>query len=87
MNPKDPNQPYGPVAVGDLELTVDRDGCIGAAACLAMATHTYAINDEGKAIVLDTADQDTEDALIDSMRACPVQAIKLRRISTGEDIA
>lgn len=87
MNPKDPQNPFGPAAVGDLEITVDKDACIGASACLAMAAHTYAIDGEGKAVILDTADQDTEDAIIDSMRACPVQAIKLKRVSTGEAIA
>ena len=87
MQPKNPAQPYGPATVGDLEITVDKDACIGASACIAMAAHTYALDSDGKAVILDTADQDTEDAIIDSARACPVQAIKLQRISTGETVA
>ncbi len=87
MNPRDPHNPYGPVVVGDIEITVDKDACIGASACIAMAAHTYALDGDGKAVVLDTAEEDTEDAIIDSMRACPVQAIKLKRVSTGDAIA
>ncbi len=87
MNPLDPQKPFGPAVVGDLEITVDKDGCIGASACVAMAAHTYAIDNDGKAVILDTATEDSEDAIIDSARACPVQAIKIKRVSTGEDIA
>ncbi len=87
MNPQDPQKPFGPVAIGDVEITVDKDTCIGAGACIAMAAHTYALNNDGKAVILDTATEDTEDMIIDSARSCPVQAIKLKRISTGEDIA
>lgn len=87
MDPKNPAAPYGPAVVGDLEITVDKDMCIGASACVAMAAHTYAIDNDGKAVILATADQDSEDAIVDSMRACPVQAIKLRRVSTGETVA
>ena len=84
--PKDPQKPYGPVVVGDVEITVDKDACIGASACVAMAAHTYALDEDAKAVVLATADEDSEDAIIDAARACPVQAIKLRRVSTNESI-
>ncbi len=86
MNPRDPQKPFGPVVVGDLEITVDKDVCIGASACIAMAAHTYALDNDGKAVILDSADQDSEEAIIDSARACPVQAIKIKRVSTGEEI-
>ncbi len=86
MHARDDSKPFGPVVVGDLEITVDPDACIGAGACVAMAAHTYALNDDGKAVVLDTADQDDEAAIIDSARACPVQAIKLKRVSDGSTI-
>ncbi len=83
---KDETKPYGPIAVGNLELTMEEDTCIGATACVAMAAHTWAINNEGKAVILATADQDSESAIIDSARICPVTAIKIKRISTGEQI-
>ncbi len=83
---KDPSKPYGPVTVGDLELTLQEDTCIGASACVAMAAHTWAIDDNGKATILATADEDPEAAIIDSARACPVSAIKIKRVSTGEEI-
>ena len=84
--PHDPQNPYGPVTVGDLEITVDKDACIGASACIAMAAHTYALDADGKAVILDTADEDTEDMIIDSAHSCPVQAIKLKRVSTGDNL-
>ncbi len=86
MQPKDPNKPYGPVVVGDIEITVNADTCIGAGACIAMASQTYALDDDGKAVVLDSADADSEDAIIDSARSCPVQAISLKRVSDGSTI-
>lgn len=76
---KDPNQPSGPVTVGDIEITVDRDACIGASACIPAADKTYTIDDEGKAVVLATADENTEDDIVDGARACPVQAIKVTK--------
>jgi ferredoxin len=83
---KDETKPYGPANIGDLEVTLIEDTCIGATACVAMAAHTWAINNQGKAVILDTAEQDSESAIIDSARVCPVAAIKIKRISTGEQI-
>ena len=83
---KDPSKPYGPVIVGDLEITLQKDTCVGASACVAMAAKTWAIDDTGRASILETADQDDEETIIDSARACPVSAIKIKRVSTGEEI-
>lgn len=64
-----------PVAVRNLRVRVDRDMCIGAATCIAIATNTFELDSEAKAIVLDTADKDAEEVIIDAARACPVAAI------------
>ncbi len=75
MNPKDPANPSGPVTVRDLKIRVDRDLCIGAATCAAVAPKAFHIDAEAKAIVLDTADQETDEAIIEAAKACPVAAI------------
>ncbi len=80
----DSEKPYGPLNVGELEIIVDRDACIGASACIPPADKTFALNDEGKAVILATASEDNEDDIIDAARACPVLAIKIKK--NGEDI-
>lgn len=73
--PQDPNNPSGPVTIRGLKITVDRDMCIGAATCIAIAPNTYTLDSEAKAIILNTADQDTDEVHIDAARGCPVAAI------------
>ena len=73
--PKDPKNPSGPFAVRTLRIKVDRDLCIGAATCAALATKTFQLDDEQRAIVLETAEGDTDESIIEAARACPVAAI------------
>lgn len=61
--------------VGKITIRVDRDLCIGAASCVAVAPQTFALDNEAKAIILETADSESEETIIDSARACPVAAI------------
>jgi len=61
--------------VGDLSVTVDRTLCIGAASCVAVAPQAFELDDQAIAIILDTADQEDRDTLLDSARSCPVDAI------------
>jgi len=84
MDPKDKDNPSGPTSVGELEITVDRDACIGASACIPPAEKTFALDDEGKAVILASADEDQEDDIVDAARACPVLAIKVKK--NGEDL-
>lgn len=81
---KDTQNPSGPVTVGELEITIDRDACIGASACIPPADKTFALDDEGKAVVLATADADDQENIVDAARACPVLAIKIKK--DGEDL-
>lgn len=71
----DPNNPSGPVAVGKLKVKVDRDLCIGAATCVAVAPMTYVMDSEAKAIILKTAVNEAPDTVIEAAKACPVAAI------------
>jgi ferredoxin len=72
---KDPKNPSGPVQVRNLKFWVDRDLCIGAATCVAIAPNTYLLDSEAKAIILETTEQDTDEILIDAARGCPTAAI------------
>jgi len=71
----DEKNPSGPVTIGKLTLTVDRNLCIGAATCIAVAPQTFILDDEAKAIVLESAQQETPETIIESAKACPVAAI------------
>ena len=67
--------PSGSRKIRKWTLTVDRDLCIGAASCIAVAPKAYALDNEAKAIFLDTADNETDEVLLDSAKACPTAAI------------
>lgn len=71
----DSKNPSGPVKVNKLTVSVDRDLCIGAATCIAVAPKTYVLDSEAKAIILKTAVEETSETIIDSAKACPVAAI------------
>lgn len=56
-------------------MRIDRDLCIGAATCIALAPKAWALDDEAKAIILDTSEEETDDALMEAAKGCPVMAI------------
>jgi ferredoxin len=72
---KDPTNPSGPVQVRNLKFWVDRDLCIGAATCVAIAPQTFLLDSDAKAIILESAEQDSDDIIIDAARGCPTAAI------------
>jgi ferredoxin len=76
---KDESKPSGPVTLANgWKVKVDRNLCIGAAPCTAMAPNTFGLDDEGKAVVLDTADSDSADTILNAARSCPVAAIIIK---------
>lgn len=56
-------------------MRIDRNLCIGAATCVALAPKAWALDDEAKAIILDTAAEETDEALLEAAKGCPVMAI------------
>ncbi len=64
-----------------MKVIIDRDLCIGAAACVALLPEVFALDDEGKAIVLKAAQKDIEasnysvEQLMEAAKSCPVSAI------------
>ncbi len=56
-------------------MRIDRDLCIGAATCVALAPKAWALDDEAKAIILDTSEEETDEMLLEAAKSCPVMAI------------
>lgn len=75
----------GPKKVGKWTVTVDRNLCIGAASCVAVAPKTFALDNEAKAIILPSASEELPDTILDSAKACPVAAIIIHD-ETGKQI-
>lgn len=85
MSAKDPQNPSGPVKIRNLTVRVDRDLCIGAATCSAVASKTFALDEHGKAIVIETAGEDEDAKIIEAAQSCPVLAILIEN-EKGEKI-
>ena len=58
------------------KIYVDRDICIGAAPCVAVAPGVFQLDDENKAFVVDPNGADADTILL-AAQSCPVQAIIL----------
>ncbi len=65
------------------KIKIDRNLCIGAASCVALAMKTFALDDENKAIVLDE-NGDVPEAIRLAAESCPTKAIILENAETGE---
>lgn len=76
---KNPSSPYGPVTKDDWEVHVDKDLCIGAGVCTAIAAQSFELDDSGKAIILKGIDQENKEAILDAAKACPVAAIIIKQ--------
>ncbi len=85
MNPKDPQNPSGPVKIRGLTVKIDRDLCIGAATCSAIASKTFSLDEHSKAIILDSAGGDSDEQIIEAAQSCPVLAIIIEN-EKGEKI-
>jgi ferredoxin len=82
---KDDTKPSGPITLANgWTVEVDKNVCIGAAPCVAMAVNTFALDESGKAAILATADQDDQDTILNAARACPVSAIRIKDASGNQ---
>lgn len=57
------------------KVRVDRNLCIGAGSCVAVAPKAFALDNEAKAIVLPTAGEENDQTLLEGAKACPTAAI------------
>ncbi len=67
--------PSGPVTINKIKVWIVRDLCIGAATCLAIAPKAYELDEDAKAVILESVNEETLEALIDSAKGCPTAAI------------
>ena len=81
----DNNDPKVVRKIRKLTMRIDRDLCIGAATCVAIAPKAWQLDNEAKAIILDTADQESDETLIEAAKGCPVMAIFITD-ETGKQI-
>ena len=65
------------------KIKIDRDLCIGAASCVALAMKTFALDAENKAIVLE-GEGDAPDLVKLAAERCPTKSIILVDEKTGE---
>ncbi len=75
LNLKDPKNPSGPVVILGHKVFVDRNLCTGATSCVAIAPNAFALDDEKKAVILDTADHEAIETIVLAAQSCPVEAI------------
>lgn len=66
-------------------IVIKRDVCIGAGTCKAIASHTYDLDKENKAIVIDEAGDDPDEILL-AAQGCPTTAIEIYDNETGEKV-
>jgi len=57
-----------------LKITIDREKCISAATCIAIAPETFELDGEGKAVVKNPTGND-DATIIEGAKSCPTQAI------------
>lgn len=67
------------------KITIDRNLCIGAGSCVAVAPQAFALDNEAKAIVLPTSESEDENMVMEAAKACPVAAIILHD-ETGKQV-
>jgi ferredoxin len=73
---KDPNNPSGPVKLKEkYKVWVDRNLCIGAATCVAVSPKSFQMDNEAKAVIVKTIDEEELENIIEAAKACPVAAI------------
>ena len=81
----DDNDPKVIRKIRKLTMRIDRNLCIGAATCVALAPKAWALDDEAKAIILDSAEEETDEALLEAAKSCPVMDIFITD-ETGKQI-
>jgi ferredoxin len=61
-----------------LEISIDRDRCMGSGNCTLSAPGVFGLDDDGIAIVLDP-NAPPEEKVVIASRGCPTQAIAITR--------
>ena len=67
------------------KVTIDRNLCIGAGSCVAIAPKVFALDSDAKAILLPTANEEDDANILEAAKACPVAAIIIQD-ETGKQV-
>ncbi len=70
---------------GKYRLEIDREACIGAASCVAIAGNTFTLDEANKVLIIE-GDWDTDEIVLAAAQSCPVFAIKVFENETGKQI-
>ena len=74
-NVKDATKPHGPIALSNgWTVEVDANVCIGAGPCVGVAPKTFELNDQAKAVILESCSEDDAETILNAARSCPVSA-------------
>jgi ferredoxin len=68
-----------------LVIEIDRELCYGFGDCVATAPDVFELDADEKAIVVDPNGA-PRDELVEAAANCPVMAITIREVSTGEEV-
>ncbi|OGY24625.1 MAG: hypothetical protein A2126_04290 [Candidatus Woykebacteria bacterium GWB1_45_5] len=60
-----------------MKIKIDRDLCIGAGTCVALAPNTFELDDELKATLKDNDKKDPEEGILAAAKSCPTLAVIL----------
>lgn len=82
----DINDPSVIRTIRGFSMKIDRNLCIGAGTCVALAPKAWALDFEAKAIILDTSSEESDQALMDAAKGCPVAAITIMETATGKQL-
>ena len=78
-NLKDTQKPSGPIKLKNgWTIEVDRPACIGAGTCAAIAAQGFTLDDEAKAVILNSIDQEKSETILAAAKGCPVNAIIIK---------
>lgn len=66
-----------------LRVWVDPNVCVGNAMCETFATHVFRMNEKRQSEVVDPAG-DSEEKILEAAESCPVSAIFVEDVHTGE---
>lgn len=67
------------------KINVDRNLCIGAATCVALAPKTFVLDNEAKAIILPPPN-DEDKTILEAAKSCPTNAIIVIDEATGQQV-
>lgn len=71
--------------IGKYEVKVIREKCIGAASCVALAPHTFDLDEEDIAIIINQHGDSDDDRLL-AAQSCPTMAIIVTDTTTGQQV-